>query len=254
MLKTGHHLSDDEIRARYESLTHRGSLGKEFYERLLDLAGNLSGLKVLDVGCGYGALLGQISAQVKNCELFGVDFSISRLKTASSQIDSIITLVEANIQETLPFSDAYFDRIFCTETLEHLKHPERCLREMTRILKPDGRAIITIPNATGFAPFHLMAPFIPGTWLRGKLLPYEHPSITDQPIDTCYVYEEIMQLIWSSGFKIESIDGYRYFRYLQMLPIIRHFYRVAYPAVEWVMPKINGARFAYNLFLRCFKA
>jgi len=253
MLKTGHHLSDDEIRARYEALGHRGGLGMEFIYKVLSLAGDLKGSRVLDVGCGGGALLTEIAARQNDCELYGVDFSVSRLGKASRLLDVDAVLLEANVQETIPFPDDFFDRIFCTETLEHLKYPDRCLYEIIRLLKPEGRIILTLPNATGFAPFHLLAPLVPGRWLKGKFLPYEHPSNTDQPIDTCYEYREILDLIQTAGLTIEIAEGYRYFRYLQMLPLVRDVYRVIYPAVQWTMPKIGGVRFAYNLLFRCHK-
>jgi ubiquinone/menaquinone biosynthesis C-methylase UbiE len=251
MLKTGHHLTDEQIRAGYETLSHRGSLGPEFIRRVLALAGDLMGLKVLDVGCGKGELLREIQTRYANVELHGVDFSTGRLREASERIGSKAILLEADIQEALPFPEAFFDRILCTETLEHLKDPERCLQQIGRLLKSDGRAILTLPNATGFAPFHRLDPFIPGRWLRRKLLPYEHPCNTDQPIDTCFAYTEVLQLIRAGGFEIEAIDGYRYFRYLQVLPLLRDLYRCVYPVVEWVMPRVGGVQFAYNLLLRC---
>jgi len=252
MLKTGHHLSNDEIRTHYEVLGHRGGLGLEFIHKVLSLAGDLKGLRVLDVGCGGGALLNEIATHQNDCELYGVDFSISRLGKASRLLDVDTVFLEADVQETIPFPEGFFDRIFCTETLEHLKYPDRCLYEIIRLLKPEGRLILTLPNATGFAPFHLLAPLIPGRWLKGRLLPYEHPSNTDQPIDTCYVYREILGLIQAAGFRIENVEGYRYFRYLQMLPLVRDLYRAIYPAVQWTMPKIGGVRFAYNLLFRCY--
>lgn len=252
MLKTGHHLSDYEIRARYEALAHRGDLGPEFLRRVLSLAGSLDGLSILDIGCGKGALLAEVRVRQENCDLYGVDFSYTNLQEASDRLATNTVLLAADIQ-ALPFPENLFDCVFCTETLEHLRHPVSCLHEMIRVLKDDGVAIITIPNATGFAPFHALGPFIPGRWLRGKLLPYEHPSNTDQPIDTCYVYDEILELVRAGGFKIEAMEGYRYFRYLQMLPVMRTVYRYIYPLVERLMPKINGVRFAYNLLLRCSK-
>lgn len=253
MLKTGHHLSADEIRSRYDALTHQGGLGPEFIGRVLALAGDLTGLRILDVGCGKGELLAEIAARYPGSERYGVDLSTARLREAAERSGLRVTLVEADIQKVLPFPGAFFDRIFCTETLEHLKDPERCLREIGRILKADGRAILTLPNATGFAPFHRLGKFIPGRWLRGKLLPYEHPSNTDQPIDTCFDYREILELVRAGGFAVEAIDGYRYFRYLQMLPLVRNLYHWVYPAVEWAMQGVGGVRFAYNLLLRCRK-
>lgn len=253
MLKTGHDLSDDEIRSRYEAV-ERGSQGPEFIQRVLALAGNLAGLKILDVGCGKGELLAEIAARYAPRDLYGADFSTARVRDASRRVGLKVTLVEADIQKGLPFCEAVFDRIFCTDTLEHLKDPARGLREIGRVLKTDGRVILTAPNATGFAPFHRLGPLIPGRWLRGRLLPYEHPSNTDQPIDTCFVYSEIMKLVRAGGLEVEAMGGYRYFRYLQMLPVVRALYGWIYPGVERVLPKLAGERFAYILFLRCRKA
>lgn len=254
MLKTGHDLSDDEIRVRYDALTHRGGLGPEFIRRVLALAGDLTGLRILDVGCGKGELLAEIAAHFPTSELYGVDLSTARLREAAERAGLRVTLAEADIQNSIPFPAVFFHRIFCTEALEHLKEPERCLAEMRRVLKADGRVIVTVPNATGFAPFHRLAPLIPGRWLRGRLLPYEHPSNTDQPIDTCFVYGEIMRLIRAGGFEVEAIHGYRYLRYLQLLPLVRDLYGWVYPAVERVLPALSGQRFAYNLLLRCRKS
>lgn len=46
----------------------------------------------------------------------------------------------------LPFKDAVFDGILCTQVLEHLYHPEQAFREMARVLKSKGVAIITVPQ------------------------------------------------------------------------------------------------------------
>jgi SAM-dependent methyltransferase len=254
MLKTGHDRSDEEIRACYETLARLGGLGAEFFQRVLTLAGDLKGLKILDVGCGRGELLAEIAGRCADCGLYGVDVSIPRLRNVPPPIAAKVRLVTADLQKPLPFHDAVFDRVFCTETLEHLRVPERCLREIVRVLRPDGRLILTLPNATGFAPFHRLGFLIPGRWLRAKLLPYEHPYNTDQPIDTCFVYREIMDLVRRGGLEIEAVCGYRYFRYLQMLPVVRDLYRRIYPMVEWLMPKVGGVGFAYNLLLRCRRA
>lgn len=253
MLKTGHDLSDEEIRSRYGTLLHRGCQGPELIERVLALAGDLSGLKVLDVGCGKGELLTEISRRYARGELYGVDFSTGRIREAAQGVGLMVSLAEADIQRGLPFRARAFDRVFCTDTLEHLRQPESCLREIWRVLKPDGRVILSVPNATGFAPFHRLGPFIPGRWLRGKLLPYEHPSNTDQPIDTCFVYREIMELVRAGEFDVEGMRGYRYLRYLQMLPVVRDIYRCIYGVVESVLPRLTGERFAYIVLMRCRK-
>ncbi len=248
MLKTGHDLPDAEIHARYERLTWRGGLGPEFIARVLALAGDLTGLRVLDVGCGKGELLLAAAARF-DCALTGVDFAANRLAAAGSP--RTIRLVTHDLARPLPFEARAFDVVFCTETLEHLKRPDACLAEIRRVLDPAGRLVLSVPNATGFFPFNRLGWLVPGRLLRGRLLPYEHPSNTDQPIDTCFEYREIIRLLTAARFEIEARAGYRYFRYLQMLPILRAAYAAVYPAVERWLPRLGGHRFAYNLLLRC---
>ena len=250
MLKTGHQLDDATIRARYEHLGHRGGLGRSFARRVIALAGQPAGRRVADIGCGTGELLGELATAWPASDLVGVDFAASRLRTAAAAATRV-TLVDADLGAALPFAAAAFDTVFCTEVLEHLKEPVRCLREIRRVLTPGGRLTLSVPNATGFAPFHRLAPLVPGGWLRGKLLPYEHPANTDQPIDTCWTFREIEALVAAGGFVVEARDGLAYFRYLEMLPIVRALWRPLVPAAERLLPRVGGVRFAYHVLLRC---
>lgn len=248
MLETGHNLSDEEIARRYEKLSHRGGLGEEFNSRVVTVAGDLSGKKVLDAGCGHGELLTYIRERWE-CELFGVDMVQERLDRANSTEG--IEIRYSNIQERIPFEDNSFDVSFSTEVIEHLKHPRSFLKELRRVTKTDGRIILTIPNGSAFIPFSYIAPYIPVKRIRETFLPYEHPLITDQPIDTCYFYREIIELLETSGLEIAEIIGWRYFRYCFALPVIRNIYPKIYPVIEKIMPRLRGERFAYNLIFLC---
>ncbi len=53
------------------------------------------------------------------------------------------------IAETLPFRDATFDRVLCDSALDHLADPERGIREMARVTRPDGRVVLTFVNYGG---------------------------------------------------------------------------------------------------------
>lgn len=50
------------------------------------------------------------------------------------------------VAETLPFGDAAFDRVLLDAAIDHLSEPELSLREMTRVLKADGRLVLTVVN------------------------------------------------------------------------------------------------------------
>lgn len=249
MLKTGYRLSNKEIVAAYARLGERRGLGPVFVGKALALAGDLRSKKVLDVGCGYGALLGKAAELCAGAELYGIDFSPERVEEAGrAEVKTIKVDIEA---ERFPFDDESFDVVFCTEVLEHLREPAGCLSEIRRVLKKNGKVVFSVPNGDGFFPFNRCPALIPGTWLRRKLLPYEHPSNTDQPVDTCYEYGEIIEMIEGGGFLIERTYGWRYFRYLQMLPILRVFYRLLEAPFELLMNRLGLKRYAYNLFLVC---
>jgi SAM-dependent methyltransferase len=236
VLRTGHDLDDVTIRARYEALVARGGLGPAFVRRVIALAGPAARGRVADIGCGAGELLGALGRAWPGRALYGVDHAASRLRAAAALAPGV-RLVDADVGAGLPFGDGTFERIFCS------------LREIRRVLARGGRLVLSVPNATGFAPFHRLGRLLPGGWLRGKLLPYEHPANTDQPVDTCWTYAEIRALVHAGGFAIEAEDGMAYFRYLEMLPGVRDVWR---PAIaERVLPRLGARRFAYHVLLRC---
>jgi 2-polyprenyl-3-methyl-5-hydroxy-6-metoxy-1,4-benzoquinol methylase len=249
VLRTGHALDDAAIRARYESLTHRGGLGPAFVRRVISLAGPPAAGRVVDVGCGGGELLAALAEAWRDSTLYGVE--VASRRRAAGSIAGRVRWIDADLGAALPLVDRAFEVVFCTEVLEHLKDPVRCLRELRRVLVPGGRLVLSVPNATGFAPFHRLGRLVPGAWLRGKLLPYEHPANTDQPIDTCWTYGEIVALVRAGGFAIDARDGLAYFRYLEMLPVLRDAWRPVAPAAERLLPRLGGRRFAYHVLLRC---
>jgi SAM-dependent methyltransferase len=108
------------------------------------------GLSVLDVGCGAGYLLGKAAARAGLA--LGVDLDGDRLRSAREAIlygkrpnYGFVAFAVADGQH-LPFADASFDRIICTETLEHVLDPRLILEEFARVLKPGGRLAVSVPH------------------------------------------------------------------------------------------------------------
>ena len=107
----------------------------------------------LDIGCGEGRHV--IHACLEHNILgVGVDISQPDLKVARERF---LPFAEFNphshffLQQTdatrLPFADNSFDKIICSEVLEHIENYSDVLREILRVLKPNGTLAISVPRA-----------------------------------------------------------------------------------------------------------
>lgn len=76
-------------------------------------------------------------------------------KWNNSQLDIVSDITR------IPVKDETFDNILCTEVLEHLPYPDKAIKELSRVLKGNGRLILTAPfcSQTHFAPFHFCTGF-----------------------------------------------------------------------------------------------
>jgi SAM-dependent methyltransferase len=112
----------------------------------IDSVDAMRGMLVLDVGCGIGADVGQIANT--GATVVGLEPSEVMLKKAiqfASGRSEQVAFVQG-IGECLPFGDSLFDRIVCKGALDHFTNPLVTLKEMSRLLKDDGRLIISIAN------------------------------------------------------------------------------------------------------------
>ncbi len=103
------------------------------------------GLAVLDVACGLGGLLATLDARFRGMELTGVNHDPRQLDACHRvrpRPDTILRWVEADACR-LPFADASFDRVFCVEAMFHFRSRDAFLREAFRVLRPDGRLVVT---------------------------------------------------------------------------------------------------------------
>lgn len=90
--------------------------------------------KVLDVGCGKGFLMFDLTQEIPGIEVFGVDISSYAKEHAKEEIADRIFISNAT---TLPFEDSFFDLVISINTLHNLKCYEldQSLREITRVSK-----------------------------------------------------------------------------------------------------------------------
>lgn len=94
----------------------------------------------LDVGSGVGKLLKLVGARY-NLNCFACDYTRELMRSP----DQAVEIVDLN-REPLPYVDNRFSLVTCAETIEHLERYREAIREIYRVLKPGGIAIITTPN------------------------------------------------------------------------------------------------------------
>src|SRR5688572_19546767 len=108
------------------------------YETVLGIVQNLPRGKVLDVPAGEGALasrLLQAGFEVNCCDLYPEIFRLEG-----------VDIRQGDMGGTLPYEDSSFDYISCIEGLEHIENPQQAIREFSRLLKPGGHLLTSIPN------------------------------------------------------------------------------------------------------------
>lgn len=106
----------------------------------------IAGRDLLDVGCGFGEFL--VEAGRAGARVVGIDISADAVAIArdSLRVHGIRGRVVCAAGEALPFPDASFDVVVSNYVLEHVRSPERVLREIVRVLRPRGQAVLNLPN------------------------------------------------------------------------------------------------------------
>ena len=110
------------------------------------------GERLLDAGCGEGRhCFGGLS---RGARVVGVDLDLDSLRLASKRlrkeaaaVGSLGEMLQGNAF-ALPFRDETFDKVICSEVMEHVHDYQAAARELARVTKPGGMVAVTIPTAT----------------------------------------------------------------------------------------------------------
>lgn len=110
------------------------------------------GDKLLDMGCGLGrhSLLAFRDFSV---DVYGVDLGFQDISEAKKRVSDMqvnickgqVNFAQAN-GYCLPFSDSSFDKVLCSEVLEHVPDYTALIKELIRVLKPGGRLALSVPK------------------------------------------------------------------------------------------------------------
>jgi SAM-dependent methyltransferase len=171
-----------------QGILHHDSL----YLWLIGLLHPVTGKTLLDIACGEGRLV--TLAQRKGLNAFGTDFSIQGLY--KGQHESPASSWFTADGECLPLCDGMIDYITHVGSLEHYLDPLQGAQEIARVLKPDGRACILLPNAFG---------------LFGNVqYAMRHGDIFDdgQPLQRYGTRKAWERILNEAGLEIERVYGY----------------------------------------------
>ena len=109
---------------------------------ILEYFGDLSGKRLLDVGCGKGRFARVLADRFAGSAIVAFDLAEAMLRNVPAGISRC-----AGSMTTLPFGGESFDFAYATESLEHAVDIEAAVQEMCRVVKPGGRIVIIDKNA-----------------------------------------------------------------------------------------------------------
>jgi dolichol-phosphate mannosyltransferase len=149
--------------------------------------------RILDIGCGSSRIIQALS------EAVGLDLLLPKLRFLRGNHPF---LVQADTF-ALPFADASFDAVICSEVIEHVPDRAPLFEEMDRVLRLGGLLVLGTPDYSRHLWWAL-------EWIYGKLLPgaYAHEHITH------YTREDLQVRLRALGYSIQDL---RYVGFCEMI-------------------------------------
>lgn len=181
---------------------------QDWHRNALELSPKISGLKVLEVGCGAGDFA--IHLANGNAEVTAVDFSKQAIVLAAEKAKAQGKHINFQVADAqaLPFTNETFDLIFSCECLEHIPEPQKALAEFDRVLKSSGKLLLTTENYSNamllywIVCWHRQEPFNSGAGV--------------QPIEHFFVFWRVKRMFKRAGLRVEKMAGSHHV--LLMLP------------------------------------
>ncbi|MDM7457189.1 MAG: methionine biosynthesis protein MetW [Tepidimonas sp.] len=164
------------------------------------------GARVLDLGCGDGALLAHL-CEARGCHGYGIELDDAQVLAC---LKRGLDVLQFNLEEGLSmFADDSFDVVLQIDTLPHLRNAETMLRETARV----GRsAIVAFPN---FAHWPNRLRVLAGRMPVTKRLPYQWYDTPNIRVGTFADFEVLAQRL---GLHVEDAFGLENGRVVRTLP------------------------------------
>lgn len=191
----------------YDRIFHeaRGPRGKWHdlkFKRVRDEMGGYA--QHLDIGCGPGTFIGTLPNERPS---IGIDISPTQIGYANAKYGHGNHAFQVCNSKSLPFSDAFFDCVTCVEVIEHLPYDlsKAVFKEAFRVLKPQGRLLVTTPN------YRSAWPLLEKVVNSLSTVSYEEQHIT--------LYEKslLCKLLNEAGFQQITVEAFQSFAFLSAM-------------------------------------
>lgn len=144
---------------------------------------------MLDCGCGAGDNARLLAQQA--CSVTGITISSEEAVVAAQYCKSVLI---ADLEVGLPqLAGELYDIVIASHVLEHLRHPERILSDIRKVLAPEGLLIVALPNVLNYRD---RLNFAVGRF------DYTDTGIMDQTHVRFYTYKSGRQLLENNGFHV----------------------------------------------------
>ncbi|WP_030387747.1 class I SAM-dependent methyltransferase [Streptomyces sp. NRRL S-241] len=139
-------VNDYDSFAEAYSAENENNLVNAYYERpgMLALAGDVAGRRILDAGCGSGALSAALLD--RGAVITGIDASARMLTLARRRLGDDVALHVVDLSDRLPFDDGAFDDVVASLVLHYLEDWGPTLAELRRVIRPGGRLIASMDH------------------------------------------------------------------------------------------------------------
>jgi 2-polyprenyl-3-methyl-5-hydroxy-6-metoxy-1,4-benzoquinol methylase len=158
--------------------------------------------KVLDVGCGSGAMAAKIKNDCSPEEVWGVEVveEVGLLAKANPALNKVLIGSIEDLSDQIP--DATFSHIVAGDVIEHLIDPWKTVAELKLKLKPDGVLICSLPNIRNFS-------FFLKLFIVGKF-EYKDSGVMDRTHLRFFARKDARALFENAGFTDVSIDTFEH--------------------------------------------
>ncbi|WP_324721933.1 class I SAM-dependent methyltransferase [Salinimicrobium sp. HB62] len=155
---------------------------------------------ILDVGCATGENGAYLLRNRLAKEVYGIEFGEGMVYEASHKINKVFhgDLNELSFRQKVVDESPLFDYILFGDILEHLVYPEHVFKDICKLLKPDGKVVISVPNISHIELF--IQVYIKGTW------PLNSRGIFDKTHLRWFTKKDICGLMRNCGIKVVKYE------------------------------------------------